>query len=298
MPPGPSAESVRRREIDVTGADPYGLSEAVDRGDWHDVAGILSRRGAELVALSDQMSEIAGALASMPADVIAAHPLLHPILEFLGLVEITDDLPAVDSERIRAHGQAGELEIRSIIASISARRVRGRVDLACELSDAAEPHVVAAASQLGSAAETVASSFFINAGKAHLLAGHNERATSLLLLAWRWRHADSLGFVAKEAAGLIAVIAASTGGLRFAEEWIPRSQAWPGAIVPRLRVIVEFGAPLAEFIVATERLDLRRAGALLSRLAPVTQGFEFPHLVTAARTPWLQLAGPPRAALR
>ncbi|WP_344117533.1 hypothetical protein, partial [Leucobacter chromiireducens] len=186
--------------------------------------------------------------------------------------------------------------VRRVTLAVIARRLDGLVDEALELVGDSEAWVLAEASRIGSAAEKAASAYFAQAAKTHLLAGNLAKALEAYLQAWRWRHQDELGVIAHEAAGNIGLIHALMGRLEQGKEWLTRSRAWPSSISPDYSPVVQFAAPLAEFIIATEELDLLRARTLLQDLAQPTHGFEFYHLIVEARVKFLLLSGQPLQA--
>lgn len=267
------------------------LEPALHSRDWDKVAELLVDTPLSLVHTSGGLSLMQRALEQMPIDFRHARPDLRFHLEFTGLVPISDF--RVEAANYLAPGSPTSRAalVRGVTIAVIARRLNGLVDEALEVAGLSGAWVLAEANKIGSAVESAASAYFAQVAKTHLLAGNLAKALEAYLQAWHWRYQDELGFIAHEAAGNIALIHALMGRLEQGKEWVARSRAWPSSISPDYSPVVQFAAPLAEFIIATEDLDLVEAKALFPSLAQPTQGFEFYHLVVEARVRFLLLSG-------
>ncbi|MBL3679648.1 LuxR family transcriptional regulator [Leucobacter chromiireducens subsp. solipictus] len=274
----------------------WALEPALHSCDWDKVAELLVDAPLSLVHDSGGLSLMQRTLEQMPREFRDARPDLRFHLELTGLAPISDfQFEAARYSAARTPMSRAAL-VRRVTLAVIARRLDGLVDEALELVGDSEAWVLAEASRIGSAAEKAASAYFAQAAKTHLLAGNLAKALEAYLQAWRWRHQDELGVIAHEAAGNIGLIHALMGRLEQGKEWLTRSRAWPSSISPDYSPVVQFAAPLAEFIIATEELDLLRARTLLQDLAQPTHGFEFYHLIVEARVKFLLLSGQPLQA--
>lgn len=284
----PSAEHAARDAI----------HDAVQRQDWEAFTHLVVHYAVETLTHTSHFPDLVEALMNISKDARDAHPELLPYLEWVGAIPVSKDAPVVDVEALSAGGEESMLAIRALITSITARRLHHRIDQALRLVVAAHPHVLKAVNQIGSPAETIACAYFVQAGNTLLLVNDFSRAEAMFLLAWRWRHVDALGFVAHEAAGKIAALCASTGRLNDAEQWLRRARRMPGPIIERFKTVAHFAVPLAEFLIATERLELDQADALLPKLAQPTHGFEFDTWILWAQVRWLLVSGRRAEALK
>lgn len=274
------------------------MQDAVEKDDWGTLTYLVQRYASEIISRTNDLPQLVDLLMSLDQATRDAHPELLPYLEWIGATPISDDLPAIDIDALSAGGERSMLAIRALMASITARRLQDRLDQALELVVTAHPHVLRAATYIGSPAETVACGYFTQAGNTLLLATDIVRAEANFLLAWRWRHVDTLGFVAHEVAGKIAALCASTGRLDDAEHWLGRARDLPVPIIDRFRDVATFALPLTRFLLDTERLRLKRAEILLPQLAQPTHGFEFHAWILWATVHWLLLSGRWEEALR
>ncbi len=267
------------------------LDEALAAQDWTRVTELLLHTPLSLVHTPRGLRQMRLALEQMPTALRDERPDLRFHLEFAGLVP-TSDFRAESIEQLFS-GTPRERAalVRGLTLAIITRRLNGQMDQALEIVDYTEAQVVVEASKIGSSAESAASAYFAQAAKTFLLAGKHEKALESYLSAWKWRHQDELGFIAHEAAGNIALIHALTGRLEQGKEWIVRSHSWPSSISPEYSPVVQFAVPLAEFVIATEQLDLLGAKEILPNLAQPTQGFEFYSLVSEARIKFLLVSG-------
>lgn len=267
------------------------LEESLHLRDWSRAAELLVNTPLSLVHTSGGLSLMQRTLEQMPRDFRDARPDLRFHLEFSGLMPISDFRVEVAQYLAPEAPMSRAALVRGVTLAVIARRLNGFIDEAIDVAGRSEAWVLAEASKIGSAAESAASAYFAQVAKTHLLAGNLPKALEAYLQAWRWRHQDELGFIAHEAAGNIALIHALMGRLEQGKEWVARSRTWPSSISPDYAAVVQFATPLAEFIIATEELDLLEARALLPDLAQPTQGFEFYHLIVEARVRFLLLSG-------
>lgn len=277
----------RTSGLDIASA----LDDALRFRDWPKVTKLLLHAPLSLVHAPGGLSQIQLAIEQMPTDFRNAQPDLRFLLEFTGLVPISNSRFQDIDRLFSGPPNTRAVLVRGLTISLITRRMNGRIDEALEVAELAEDLVLVEANRIGSAAEGAASAYFAQAAKTHLLAGNHTKALDAYLQAWKWRHQDELGFIAHEAAGNIALIHALAGRLEQGKEWVARSQAWSSSISPDYSPVVEFAAPLAAFIIAFEELDLLKAKALLPDLAQPTHGFEFYHLVAEARARFLLLSG-------
>lgn len=275
----------------------YGLADALERTDWDAVAELIHRHSAQYATVSDQVALVAAALSAMPPEACAKHPELWPYRQLVGIDATDTELRPLDQDRLRAGGEAAALELRTIRTAMLSYRLHGRLDLALALAEAATPHAITAAERFGSPAEAVAAGFCTQVGNTYLLLGDLKAAQRCLLLAWQWRHREELSFVNHEVAVKLAALSATIGYLRDAEQWLEKSRDWPSACAAYAESAITFAGPLAEFVIATERLDFAAAEALVPKLAHPTRSFEFFAWITHARMWHFLLLGRPLDAL-
>lgn len=266
----------------------HGLSEAVAMGDWSTVAGIVERWGVELQS-GARRSQFFEAVAQVPGEVMAARPGVRHWAEAGRIRELSAETPSFDTVRLAAGGEPALIELRRIAAAVIARRSRGRVREAISILDAVMPAVRTAIRREGDHPIGDAAWFLMQAGITYDVFGDIHSARRSYLLAWQRRGEDTVGLGAQDIPAKLAVLAAIDGDHAEVQRWITAAGT-PSEDSAALAQS-DLGYPLAEFIVAVDRLDFAVSDRLLPYLALPTEYEEFFHYLVWARAHRLLVLG-------
>ena len=269
-----------------TTPDPdYGIGDALARGDWESAATIVERWNVEFFssAIYDRYVEV---VAHAPDDVHERHPLLTYSAEVIHLREPSKELPVFDLERLKAGGEPGLVELRRIIAAVTARRVRGLVADSVAIAETVTPAVLEAVRRRSDLPATSASLFFLQVGLTYELAGDEVASRRTHLLGWQFRSVASPDFVVRDLASKLAMSSARDGDNVDALRWIEEGRALPasGQSPWRFSEAVDLGFVISEFMVAVNRYDLVRINELIFRLPRPTDFAEHFHFILLARS--------------
>jgi hypothetical protein len=267
----------------------HGLAEAVAQGDWSTAAGIMERWGVELQS-GGHRGAFFDAVARTPDDQLATHPGIVYWAEAGRIREVPEEPPSFDVARLAGGGEAGLIELRRIAAAVIARRSRGFVAEAVAILDDVMPAVRTAIRRQGDLPIGDAAWFLMQAGITFDVFGDIHGARRNYLLAWQRRDDDVVGLGAQDIPAKLAVLAAIDGDHAEVGRWVAVSDR-PSMIDPTELGTTDLGYPLAEFIVAVDRLDFPRSDELLPYLALPTEFEEFFHYLVWARAHRLLVLG-------
>lgn len=267
----------------------HGLGAAVARGDWSTAAGIMERWGVELQA-GVHRGLFFDAIARTPESLCAAHPGIVYWREAGRITDISADRPSFDAARLAAGGEAGLIELRRVAAAVIARRSRGSVAEAVAILDEMMPAVRTAIRRQGDLPITDAAWFLMQAGITFDVFGDIHAARRYYLLAWQRRDDDVVGLGSQDLPAKLAVLAAIDGDHAEVGRWVAVAGRTP-TIDPGALDGADLGYPLAEFIVAVDRLDFTTSDELLPYIALPTEYEEFFHYLVWARAHRLLVLG-------
>lgn len=272
------------------GADAdYGLGDAVARDDWATVAAIIERWGVELQSGLNR-SAFFGAVARVPADVAVDHPGVGFWAEAGQIRPIAPLGRPFDMRQLAEGGERGLIEMRRIAAAVIARRCQGHVADAVAILDEVMPAVRTAIRRQGDLPITSAAWFLMQAGITFDVFGDIHAARRNYLLAWQRRNDDCVGLGTQDIPAKLAVLAAIDGDHAEVRRWVSLSGRPPATELTDVGDI-DLGYPLAEFIVAVDRLDFATSDTLLPQLALPTEFEEFFHYLVWARAHRLLVLG-------
>lgn len=276
----------------------HGLVEAVACGDWPAIAEVIEWSGVELQAGAHRAAFF-DAVSRIPDDLLAAHPGVLYWAEAGRIREIAVGRPSFDLARLAAGGDAGLIELRRVAAAVIARRSRGSVADAVAILDEVMSAVRTAVRRQGDLPITNAAWFFMQAGITFDVFGDIHAARRNYLLAWQRRGDDTVGLGTQSLPAKLAMLAAIDGDHAEVRHWmalsgLSESPEQAGSL-PESAVMasdaVDLGYPLAQFIVAVDRLDFAASDELLSQLALPTDFEEFFHYLVWARAHRLLVLG-------
>jgi DNA-binding CsgD family transcriptional regulator len=266
----------------------HGLSDAVAAGDWPTAAAIMERWGVELQS-GIHRSRFFDAVARTPEKLLSTHPGILFWAEAGRVRSVSAEPTTFDTARLAAGGEAGLIEMRRIAAAVIARRSRGFVAEAVAILEDVMPAVRTAIRRQGDLPITDAAWFFMQAGITYDVFGDIHTARRNYLLAWQRRGEDQVGLGAQDIPAKLAVLAAIDGDHAEVRRWIDVAVRPP--IADPLGLGTDLGYPLAEFIVAIDRIDFETSDALLPHIALPTEFEEFFHYLVWARAHRLLVLG-------
>jgi len=249
----------------------------------------MERWGVELQS-GIHRSRFFEAVARTPEKLLSTHPGIVFWAEAGSVRSVSAERTSFDTTRLAAGGELGLIEMRRIAAAVIARRSRGFVAEAVAILEDVMPAVRIAVRRQGDLPITDAAWFFMQAGITYDVFGDIQVARRNYLLAWQRRGEDQVGLGAQDIPAKLAVLAAIDGDHAEVRRWV-EAAGRPPITDPLGLEGTDLGYPLAEFIVAVDRLDFETCDSLLPYIALPTEFEEFFHYLVWARAHRLLVLG-------
>ncbi|WP_137724126.1 helix-turn-helix transcriptional regulator [Prescottella subtropica] len=279
---------------DIAGA----LRCATDAQDWTLAVDLVADHWIMLVG--DHLELLRDTLFAIPRPVLDAHPGFREGRELLAHLAgdlhretvtrgVTDlRLAATSDDVARAVGLVGHQAIML--------RIAGRYDTAAELTDRIRTTVDGILATRPDDLADLIPFLRLQWGLTLQLAGDFTESVAELHLAYTLGTARRVGFVARNAAGNIALHWALAGEPTRVQQWLDHEAAHPPA-TDRVEALTRIGGVVARVHTALDRLDTTRAATLLATLDDLPALTELWPFVVHARSRYAVAAGRPDTAL-
>lgn len=266
--------ALARKEIGVLD---YGLADAFKLGDHRLCAQIMDEWSIPMAA-GRYRNLSTDVLLALPQSLAAEFPTLGHRLEMYGKLRVGTtpiDVPTrpQDIEAACAAGAAVAV-MRETFYAMSTRQRFDTVG-AAQVARLAAPLVDHSMQVDGGPTSGLAPLWYLHAGISCHRVGDLAGARHFYRLGWEHRAMDRVGFVGRDLASKLALLAACDGDSRQAFAWIDENQTCVMAhwIHGRLKGWVDHCAILARHALAVDRLDLRSVGAWADR-GPVQDPYD------------------------